>query len=157
MECLTPGRGTRSHQWDDCLGPHSDLTFRTARILGLPFAPDNIIVDHRKISFRDVTELDPSKGEGVYAGVGIGEHYASATWEDRAMLAAGRALVTLKDAGIEEPKFSDLHSVGVAAAIRPAPHRFRPRAADLRRRGHVERALAGRLRLSQLSSGRTQL
>ena len=50
----------------------------------LPIAPDTVIRDHRKIAFRDVTEADPGRGEALYAGVGVGEQYASATWDDRA-------------------------------------------------------------------------
>ena len=69
-------------------GP-SDLTFRTSRLLGVGFMSDNLIRDHRKIAFRDVTEADPSKGEAIYGGVGVGQHYSSATWEDRALLVSG--------------------------------------------------------------------
>jgi hypothetical protein len=53
--------------------------------------------DHRKISFYDVTERDPGKGEALYSGMGIGEQYVGPTWEDRAMLVRGPVLVSLKD------------------------------------------------------------
>lgn len=79
----------------------SDLTFRTSHLLGLPFAGDNLVRDHRKIAFYDVTERDPAKGAGMYTGVGVGEHYMSATWEDRALLIQGPALVRLKTAARE--------------------------------------------------------
>ena len=44
---------------------------------------NNYIRDHRKISFYDVTEEDPYKGGAIFTGMGIGEHYTGATWEDR--------------------------------------------------------------------------
>lgn len=79
----------------------SDLTFRTSRLLGLPFAGDNLIRDHRKIAFYDVTEADPGRGTAMFAGVGVGENYLSDTWEDRALLVQGPALVRLKTAARE--------------------------------------------------------
>ena len=62
----------------------SDFSFRSAAIIpGLPFTPDNIMRDHRKLVLYDLTEADPYRGAMLIMGVGIGEHYASATWEDR--------------------------------------------------------------------------
>lgn len=60
--------------------------------------PDVIMRDHRKISFYDVTEEDPYKGMAVYTGMGVGEHYVGASWEDRAMVVQGPVLLSLKDA-----------------------------------------------------------
>jgi hypothetical protein len=74
----------------------SDFTFRTSHLLGVPIMSDNLMVDHRKLAFRDVTEADPAEGEALYGGVGVGQHYASATWEDRALLISGPALVSVK-------------------------------------------------------------
>ena len=74
----------------------SDLSFRSNHLLGLPFAPDNLIRDHRKLAFRDITEADPASGEAIFTGVGIGEHYATPTWEDRAILVSGSSLLELK-------------------------------------------------------------
>ena len=74
----------------------SDLSFRSSRLLGLPFAGDNLIRDHRKLAFRDITEADPSSGEAIFTGVGVGQHYATPTWEDRAMLVSGSSLLELK-------------------------------------------------------------
>ena len=77
----------------------SDWSFRSSHLIpNLPFVPDNLMRDHRKIAFYDVTERDPGKGEALYSGMGVGEHYAGPTWEDRAILVQGPALVTLKDA-----------------------------------------------------------
>jgi hypothetical protein len=62
----------------------ADFSFRSHRTIpGIPFTPDNIMRDHRKIVFYDLNETDPYRGALLLMGVGIGEHYASATWEDR--------------------------------------------------------------------------
>jgi phosphatidylserine/phosphatidylglycerophosphate/cardiolipin synthase-like enzyme len=80
----------------------SDFSFRSSRIfVDAPIVPDNLVRDHRKIAFRDLTELDPAKGAAMYTGVGIGEQYASATWEDQAILVQGPAALGLKSAARE--------------------------------------------------------
>jgi hypothetical protein len=62
----------------------SDFSFRSARMLPpLPFTADNLSRDHRKMVLYDFTEADPYAGDLLVTGIGIGEHYASATWEDR--------------------------------------------------------------------------
>lgn len=62
----------------------SDFSFRSGRFIPpLPFISDNVSRDHRKLVLYDVTETDPYAGELLATGIGIGEHYASATWEDR--------------------------------------------------------------------------
>lgn len=77
----------------------SDLSFRSSSFFKFfPYVPDNIMRDHRKIIFYDVTELDPGSGEAMYVGAGIGEHYVGPTWDDRGILARGPALLSLKDA-----------------------------------------------------------
>ncbi len=77
----------------------SDFSFRSRHIMDrLPIAPDNLMRDHRKIVFYDVTELDPGRGEALYGGLGIGERYAGPDWEDRAVLVRGPVLVSLKNA-----------------------------------------------------------
>ncbi|HSH74131.1 MAG TPA: hypothetical protein VLA09_00390, partial [Longimicrobiales bacterium] len=66
----------------------------------LPFfmgLPDIVMRDHRKIAFYDVTEEDPFKGMAIYTGMGVGEHYVGASWEDRSMLVQGPVLLSLKD------------------------------------------------------------
>mgnify|MGYP003471833463 CR=1 FL=1 len=42
--------------------------------------------DHRKIVFYDVSEDDPYRGMAMFTGMGIGEHYTGAHWEDRALM-----------------------------------------------------------------------
>ncbi len=99
----------------------SDMTFRTTKLLGLPFAPDNLIRDHRKIAFRDVTEGDPGRGTAMYTGVGVGEHYLSATWEDRALLVQGPALVRLKTAARELLVSNGFEPDEIPPPLRPDP------------------------------------
>src|SRR5258705_9361329 len=45
--------------------------------------PDNVMRDHRKIVFHDVTEADPFRGEALYTGMGVGQQYMGPTWDDR--------------------------------------------------------------------------
>ena len=75
----------------------SDYSFRTSHLVPkMPFAPDDLMRDHRKISFYDITERDPGKGEVLFTGMGVGEHYAGPTWEDRAILFRGPATLSVK-------------------------------------------------------------
>ena len=75
----------------------ADFSFRSNDIMpGVPFVPDNIMRDHRKLAFYDLREDDPNRGELLIAGAGIGEQYASATWDDRALLIRGPAALEAK-------------------------------------------------------------
>ncbi|MDQ3996078.1 MAG: hypothetical protein M3303_03565, partial [Gemmatimonadota bacterium] len=77
----------------------SDFSFRSHRILPpFPFTPDNIMRDHRKVVFYDLNEADPYRGAMFVMGVGIGEHYASATWEDRGYRVRGPAALEARAA-----------------------------------------------------------
>jgi hypothetical protein len=76
----------------------ADITYWSPQIIPIVGVPDNIIRDHRKIAFYDVTEEDPYKGRAIYTGMGLGEHYAGATWEDRAIMLQGPAVLSLKRA-----------------------------------------------------------
>jgi hypothetical protein len=58
--------------------------------------PDNLFRDHRKIVFYDLSENDPYAGEAMFTGMGIGEKYASAEWEDRALIVQGPAALRAK-------------------------------------------------------------
>ncbi|MGD8628159.1 MAG: hypothetical protein PVH52_03685, partial [bacterium] len=101
---LQEGEKLYGHDWlTDRVKVHinitnpADFSFRSARLADyLWIATDNIMRDHRKISFYDLTELDPGKGEAIYTGMGVGEHYVGAGWDDRAVLARGPAVVDLK-------------------------------------------------------------
>jgi len=59
--------------------------------------PDTPMRDHRKISLFDVSEADPYKGRAIYTGMGVGEHYIGAGWEDRAIMAEGPVLLQLRN------------------------------------------------------------
>jgi hypothetical protein len=77
----------------------SDFSFRSSHIIpGIPFTPDNIMRDHRKLVFYDLDERDPYAGALLVMGVGIGEHYASATWEDRGYRVRGPATLEARRA-----------------------------------------------------------
>ena len=64
---------------------------------GPPIGADNLMRDHRKIVIRDVTEENPAAGEVILAGVGVGEHYATPTWDDRGLILRGPAALEAKE------------------------------------------------------------
>jgi hypothetical protein len=77
----------------------ADFSFRSHRIVPpWPFVPDNIMRDHRKLVFYDLDETDPYRGALMIMGVGIGEHYATATWEDRGYRVRGPAALEARRA-----------------------------------------------------------
>ena len=81
----------------------ADFSFRSSQLVSwfpdwFQYLPDELMRDHRKIAFYDITERDPRRGLAMFTGTGVGEQYASPTWEDRGVLAIGPALVALKDA-----------------------------------------------------------
>jgi phosphatidylserine/phosphatidylglycerophosphate/cardiolipin synthase-like enzyme len=70
----------------------SDFSFRSHRIAPpWPFVPDNVMREHRKIVLYDLGASDPYRGAAIIMGVGVGEHYSTATWEDRAIRVRGPA------------------------------------------------------------------
>jgi hypothetical protein len=76
-----------------------DYSFRSSHIIpGIPFTPDDIMREHRKLAFYDLNESDPYRGAMLIMGVGIGEHYASATWEDRGYRVRGPATLEARRA-----------------------------------------------------------
>ena len=100
----------------------ADVSYRTSRLIGyLPIAPDNMVRDHRKIAFFDLTELDPGKGQALFGGVGVGEQYATATWEDRAVRLAGPAAVTLKDAARRYLQANGFPDADIPLPLQPLP------------------------------------
>ena len=104
----------------------ADLSFRTKRVLeGLRFAPDSLMLDHRKFFFYDVTEEDPGRGRALFTGTGVGSEYASPTWDDRGLLVSGPSLVELKSAARRL-----LRSQGFRDEEIPTPLRPRPRPPD---------------------------
>jgi hypothetical protein len=77
----------------------SDFSFRSSHVIpGLPFTPDNLMRDHRKLVMYDVTEADPDRGAVFVMGIGIGDVYASASWEDRGFRVRGPATLDARAA-----------------------------------------------------------
>ena len=104
----------------------ADLSFRTAKLVSfLPFAPDSLILDHRKFFFYDVTEEDPSRGEACFTGTGVGQEYAGPTWDDRGILVSGPSLLELPAAARRL-----LRSQGFAEDEIPEGLRAKPRPAN---------------------------
>jgi hypothetical protein len=59
---------------------------------------DDVMRDHRKISFRDVSEDAPFDGVAVLTGMGVGQQYMGPGWDDRALVLHGPILLDLKRA-----------------------------------------------------------
>ena len=76
----------------------ADPTFWSGGLFSSFFAyPDNLMRDHRKVAFYDVTEKDPYSGRAVYTGMGVGQLYLGPGWEDRSIEVRGPVLVALKN------------------------------------------------------------
>ena len=76
----------------------SDLSYRSTRIIGvLPIVGDNLVRDHRKVTFFDLNEDDPGVGRAAYTGVGVAQGYSDPTWDDRVLVVAGPAILSLKE------------------------------------------------------------
>ena len=81
------------------VGNQSDFSFRSKHIIpGIPFAPDNLMRDHRKLVLYDVDEADPYRGAVFVMGIGIGELYSNASWEDRGFRLSGPATLEARAA-----------------------------------------------------------
>lgn len=79
----------------------TDPSFWGGALIGTLFSyPDNVMRDHRKLAFRDVSEADPSAGVAVLTGMGVGDQYLT-DWEDRSLVLAGPILRELKGAARE--------------------------------------------------------
>ena len=76
----------------------ADPSFFSWHSVGIIPIPDNMMRDHRKIAFYDVCEEDPFRGNAMFTGMGIGEHYIGANWEDRAIMIQGPGALAVKDA-----------------------------------------------------------
>jgi len=99
----------------------ADPSFWSGGLVSTVFAyPDNVMRDHRKIVFHDVTEADPFRGEALYTGMGVGQQYMGPTWDDRAIRVKGPALLELKRAARNL-----LLSQGIAESDLPPPFRLR--------------------------------
>lgn len=83
--------------------------------------PDNVMRDHRKVAFYDVTDGDPDRGMAMYTGMGVGQQYLGSGWEDRSLLVRGPALAHLRRAAREL-----LLSQGMRETDLPRPFRGGP-------------------------------
>jgi len=103
----------------------SDFSFQSFQVAGILPVPDNIMRDHRKIAFYDLTDDDPYRGLAMFTGMGIGEHYVGPDWEDRAVMIQGPAALPVRDAARQV-----LLQQGMTADEIPLPLRARPKADD---------------------------
>jgi len=102
-----------------------DASFWSGGLISSVFGyPDDVMRDHRKIAFRDVSEDDPFAGVGILTGMGVGQHYLGPGWDDRSLVLQGPVLLQLKQAAREL-----LTSQGVAPSDIPEPLRTAPLAA----------------------------
>jgi hypothetical protein len=74
----------------------ADNTFWTWEVVPWIGLRDDLIRDHRKIAFYDVNPSEPWRGMALYTGMGVGEHYTGPTWDDRAIMVRGPALLSLR-------------------------------------------------------------
>ncbi|HEX3157641.1 MAG TPA: hypothetical protein VHQ45_03945 [Gemmatimonadaceae bacterium] len=119
----------------------SDFTFRSHRIIPpIPLLPDNLMRDHRKIAFYDVTEGAPYRGAMVLSGVGVGEHYSSATWQDRGMLIRGPAVLEVRAAARRLLRLNGFKDADVPPPLRETPG---PKLADGRTSATTDGASGG--------------
>lgn len=121
----------------------ADLSFRTRRLLGLPFGTDNVMRDHRKLVIRDVSATDPAAGEVIIAGVGVGDLYTAPTWEDRALLLTGPAAADALEAAREVLRQNGIGEQGLPPPLREAapPADLAARVAALEASGATARVL----------------
>ena len=99
----------------------ADMSFVSHHVAGILPMPDNIMRDHRKIAFYDVTESDPWRGRAMYTGMGIGEHYAGRNWEDRAIILQGPAALGLKTAARHLLEQQGFRPEEMPFPLRPVP------------------------------------
>ena len=85
--------------------------------------PDDVMRDHRKIAFRDISDDDPSSGVALITGTGVGQQYLGPGWDDRSLIVHGPVLLQLKQAARDL-----LLSQGLTEAELPLPFRAATRA-----------------------------
>lgn len=97
----------------------SDFSFRSSHIIpGIPFTPDNVMRDHRKLVIYDVNEADPNRGAVFVMGIGIGEVYSSATWEDRGFRVRGPATLEARAALRQDLRLNGFSDDEIPAPLR---------------------------------------
>ncbi|MDX2475580.1 MAG: hypothetical protein QNL91_17960 [Candidatus Krumholzibacteria bacterium] len=113
----------------------ADPSFYSLHSIGIIPIADNMMRDHRKIAFFDISESDPYRGMAMFTGMGIGEHYVGANWEDRALMVSGPGALGVKDAAREL-----LLAQGYENAEIPFPLRQQVKPGDYDERVAAERA-----------------
>ena len=79
-----------------------DASFWSGGVISSVFGyPDDVMRDHRKISFRDVSESNPFDGVAILTGMGVGRQYLGPGWDDRSLKLAGPALLQIRQAARE--------------------------------------------------------
>ena len=102
------------------VGNQSDFSFRSRHIIpGIPFASDNLMRDHRKLVMYDVNEADPNRGALFVMGIGIGEMYANAGWEDRGFRMRGPATLEARAALIRALRQNGFSDAEIPVPLRP--------------------------------------
>jgi hypothetical protein len=100
----------------------SDVSYRAPRVLRLPFAGDNLMRDHRKMVVRDIVEGDPAAGEVILTGVGVGDRYATAIWNDRGIVLTGPGALEAKYAARAVLQAHGLLGPSMPPPLRPQPY-----------------------------------
>jgi len=99
----------------------ADVSFWTGEVLPFIGLPDMVGRDHRKIAFADLSEEDPYSGRAMFTGMGIGEHYVGAGWEDRALIVQGPAMLGLKYAARDVLSAQGFDDDEIPWELRPRP------------------------------------
>ena len=99
----------------------ADQSFVSRHVAGILPIPDNMMRDHRKIAFYDVTEADPYRGAALFTGMGVGEHYVGSGWEDRAIRLQGPGALAVKAAARELLEVQGFAPDEIPVPLRPVP------------------------------------
>lgn len=107
-----------------------DPSFRGPALIGSPAASvsDDVMRDHRKIAFADISEDDPARGVAILTGLGVGESYARYRWLDRTIVLRGPAAATLKEEARNLLRSQGFREAEIPPALRarPVPDGERP-------------------------------
>jgi len=126
LQALAQRRGTR---WlHDLVSVRVNVTnppdpsFRSVATFGAVTisVPDDVMRDHRKIAFSDLSEAAPDQGIAILTGLGVGESYARYRWFDRTIVLRGPAALSLKGAARRLLLRQGFAEADLPDALRPA-------------------------------------